>query len=58
MEPQSRIDIRWPSPQWSILTLRSFDNSSNLQLPLQAMDIGDAGDSPWGGNAVQIEPEN
>lgn len=48
MVEQSRIPLR-PSPQWSVLTLRSFDITSNVPLPSPAMDLGDAGDSPWDG---------
>lgn len=47
-ETQSRIPLR-PSPQWSLLTLRSFEITSIVPLPSPAMDLGDAGDSPWDG---------
>ena len=53
-EDQSRIPLR-PSPQWSVLTLRSFDITSNVPLPSPEMDLGDAGDSPWDGKSYLSE---
>ncbi len=51
MGVQSRIPLS-PSPQWSLLTLRSFDITFNLPPTSHAMDLGD---SPWDGMPYSYE---